>query len=46
MSRELEKTNNLKTVVFAMFGKHEFNVFTQVYEQWKQQQQQQRGRDL
>ncbi|CAF0780926.1 unnamed protein product [Adineta steineri] len=36
VARELSKAQYLKTVVFAMFGKHEFDVFTKAYEQWKQ----------
>ena len=35
VARELSQAENLKTVVFAMFGKHEFDVFTQAYEYWK-----------
>jgi len=36
VARELSQTQNLKTVIFAMFGKHEFDVFTKAYEQYKQ----------
>jgi O-acetyl-ADP-ribose deacetylase (regulator of RNase III) len=36
VARELSQTQNLKTVIFAMFGKQEFDVFTKAYEQWKQ----------
>lgn len=36
VARELSKTQNLKTVIFAMFGQHEFDVFKRAYEQWKQ----------
>lgn len=36
VARELSKAQNLKTVIFAMFGKQEFDVFTKAYEQWKQ----------
>lgn len=39
VARELSQTEHLKTVIFAMFGKHEFDVFTQAYEQWKQKYQ-------
>jgi O-acetyl-ADP-ribose deacetylase (regulator of RNase III) len=42
VTRELSKTENLKTVIFAMFGKQEFDVFTKAYEQWKQKH----GEDL
>ncbi|UJR27351.1 hypothetical protein I4U23_008644 [Adineta vaga] len=33
---ELSKSEHLKTVIFAMFGKQEYDVFTKAYEQWKQ----------
>lgn len=26
----------MKTVVFAMFAKYEFDIFTKAFEQWKQ----------
>lgn len=35
VAKELSKAENLKTVIFAMFGKHEFDVFTKAYEQWE-----------
>ncbi len=38
VTRELSRTENLHTVIFAMFGKHEFDVFTKAFEQWKQTQ--------
>ena len=39
VARELSRTEHLKTVIFAMFGKHEFDVFTKAFEQLKQAQQ-------
>ena len=36
VAEELSKAQHLKTVIFAMFTKHEFDVFTKAYEQWKQ----------
>ncbi|CAF3978275.1 unnamed protein product [Rotaria sp. Silwood1] len=35
VARELSQVQNLKTVIFAMFGKSELDVFTKAYEQWK-----------
>ena len=35
VAQELSQTQNLRTVVFAMFTEHEFDVFTRAYEQWK-----------
>jgi len=36
VAQELSKAQNLKTVIFAMFGKHEFDVFTKAYDERKQ----------
>ena len=35
VAHELSHGEHLRTVVFAMFGKQEFDVFTKAYEQWK-----------
>lgn len=35
VAQELSKAQHLKTVVFTMFGKNEFDVFTRAYDQWK-----------
>lgn len=35
VAQELSKSEILKTVIFAMFSKNEFDVFTKAYEQWK-----------
>ncbi|CAF2900470.1 unnamed protein product [Rotaria sp. Silwood2] len=35
VARELSQAENLKTVIFSMFEKREFDVFTKAYEQWK-----------
>jgi len=42
VTRELARAQNLKTVVFAMFGQNEFDVFTKALDQWKKE----RGSDL
>ena len=36
VTRELSQAKNLKTVVFAMFGQHEYDIFKNAFEQWKQ----------
>ena len=36
VAEELSRAENLKTVVFAMFAKKEYDVFTKAYEQWTQ----------
>ena len=36
VAEELSRAENLKTVVFAMFAKKEYDVFTKAYEQWMQ----------
>ena len=36
VARELSRTEHLNTVIFAMFAKREFEIFTKAYEQWKQ----------
>ena len=35
VAHELSQAQHLRTVVFAMFGKQEFDVFTNAYQQWK-----------
>ena len=35
VARELSQSQHLKTVIFAMFGQEEYDVFTKTYQQWK-----------
>lgn len=35
VAHELSQAQHLRTVVFAMFGKREFDVFAKAYQQWK-----------
>ena len=35
VANELSQSQNLQTVIFAMFGEEEFKVFTKAYDQWK-----------
>ncbi|CAF0758236.1 unnamed protein product [Adineta ricciae] len=35
VARELSQSQHLKTVIFAMLGQQEYDVFTKAYQQWK-----------